>query len=990
MANRYRINRSNYTIRSRHQLTSGGVVYERDFMTTTNLGAWDSGSIPYGESNFRMLYRRAENVRRKSYHGTWLKPSEDCNPVGDYWTISCTTKTGVTEETSIKLKPNYHSLLDFAYYGSCQELVKSTVRKIIENFPGELETYDAEQYRINGVDYRMVLNPFSIDAFDDGKGEGIKDFVESFSQYRVILDGAEKPILGVTTGSTDDACEHGDIMSWVKVDYQGGSLTIYKIIYDSEPLLFTQERRHFSIRPEEKVIEDFFENLDDFGHLLLNRDSVPIYTATIDWPHDTEYGVKTYRRSFTWPLDGEWNLDIRTMEYADYINEILAIAEFYDGAYTDNLWRMLTHDSIKSMDITFSNPSKNEDKDDYVIGSTKLEGLLWAYGRQFDELKRAIDNIKNTSNITYDESANLPDYFLSDTLELSGWEVYNVDRGLEGTSTKVSWKDIVSGLGVERTYTAERMNNIFLRELKINSKYIFKKKGTRDGIISLLGLFGLIYGKDYVFDEYVATVKDTIEKKIVGQQFYLETLNMMKMSSETDTESPDYNPFDGLPFTYVESKWMKYIIPWFDKRLKYDGDMYFQMKGSWIDETLKYLTVVDDFKGLFSLPDTKAYKGAICFVENIGGDGTENVNDHYFVLRDVSKSDSMAGWVNASPAHIAYIESIIDDFKGNNPHVGYGNYDGGKEYIERIKVPFSYHISADTEDNPMFNELAYDNCNGTYKDGLRTTRIELDEDVVDNKKVWYFGESACEISDYVPVTVIGEFEQGAFRDVTVTGEFVQGANEEVTVIGNFDQGPVNSTAVTVTGEFEQTVEELPTENVGIEGAFTQGPDNVVAGMMFSRALAPESEGLRLGSTIDGGWHVTQNEIDYNVYDFECETYDKVASEAAANSVINTKGLKFTFYIPCGFADEFKNYFDMCILPYLKQMIPSTTIWGYATEWKYDDDDQPGRIHAATLDTIDPTKPIALVIDAIAYTGEGDTIKDDYIANYVESHDSRNW
>ena len=114
MANRYRINRSNYTIRSRHQLTSGGVVYERDFMTTTNLGAWDSGSIPYGESNFRMLYRRAENVRRKSYHGTWLKPSEDCNPVGDYWTISCTTKTGVTEETSIKLKPNYHSLLDFA------------------------------------------------------------------------------------------------------------------------------------------------------------------------------------------------------------------------------------------------------------------------------------------------------------------------------------------------------------------------------------------------------------------------------------------------------------------------------------------------------------------------------------------------------------------------------------------------------------------------------------------------------------------------------------------------------------------------------------------------------------------------------------------------------------------------------------------------------------------------------------------------------------
>ena len=42
MGRRYKISHSNYTVKKRHQLLSDGVVYERDFMTTTNLGGWDA------------------------------------------------------------------------------------------------------------------------------------------------------------------------------------------------------------------------------------------------------------------------------------------------------------------------------------------------------------------------------------------------------------------------------------------------------------------------------------------------------------------------------------------------------------------------------------------------------------------------------------------------------------------------------------------------------------------------------------------------------------------------------------------------------------------------------------------------------------------------------------------------------------------------------------------------------------------------------------
>ena len=926
MAAGYKINRSNYTIRKKHQLTSQGTVFERDFMTTTNLGPWDSGSIPYGESNFKMRYRIPENARKKPKIGSWLKSK--CSKYPDFWNSTCVDKTGVTEEKQIKIKPNYNSLLDFAYFGSCQELVKSTIRRIVEEFPGEVNVDTIQPFEINGYAYWAVNNPFDVDLFDRGLRTGIKDFVNNYDKYN-LYEGSTKYSITSVSVTSGSACDHGEIAWEATIRYgAGGHITISDIMFDGNLMLFTSTNADIRIRPKEEYIEEFFENLDDFGKLLLNRDSNPTYTAVLDWPHETDEGVMVYKKSFTWPVDsGGWNLDITSIKYSNYIEDILNIAEFYDEGYTDNLWRMLTHDSIKSMDLAFSNPSKNEDAEDYNIGATRLEGLMWAYGRQFDELKRAIDNIKFNSNITYDENNNMPDYFLSDALELAGWEVYNADTGIYRSGVTVDWG--VFGEGVSKTYSSEDANNTFLRELKLNSKNIFSKKGTRQGIESLLGLFGLFYGEDYTITEQVATVTEDICRADSLTGLTLVQLNSMTVSAETSYAS-EMEMLKGLPFTFVQTADEFYMIPWFTNGANYYGDTYFQMNGGWgkhngkYEETIKYLSVVDRVHDLFELPKAKRYEGAICFVEDISELDSEeyDVTDeyaHYFILQN-EKNYTEVGFCGWRPAlnpegksAVEHVNSIIEDNKGNNPHVGYGSkelfekctendcgcdkflnvnaYDHGSEYLERIKFPFKTLTEDDYLDD------AFD-CDGRLDERFSDEWewVKMKTGVTDNEKVWFFGN-------------VMDTSGGTGSTLTMSAS--------------------------------------------------------------SKRNDGSAEGVEDGS-------------EYQIFDFESEESGGTTSDAtegASNSIINVKTVEFVFRIDNIFVDEFTKYLVDVILPYLKQIIPSTVIWSWRVEGR-------NPVHAEEL-LDEAAKSIALRVDGVAY-GLADDISDDYIANYQEKHDSRNW
>ena len=117
-----------------------------------------------------------------------------------------------------------------------------------------------------------------------------------------------------------------------------------------------------------------------------------------------------------------------------------------------------------------------------------------------------------------------------------------------------------------------------------------------------------------------------------------------------------------------------------------------------------------------------------------------------------------------------------------------------------------------------------------------------------------------------------------------------------------------------------------------------------------------------------------DEID--IFDFEKNSISSDATEPAANSIINVKLISFTFVTENKYISEFTEFLKSVVLPYLKQMIPSTAIW----EWKV-----KGRetIHVTPDDSSNVDKlNVAIVADWVAFDGEEEN--DDFIANYDDN------
>ena len=761
--NGYTINKSNYTIKKFHQNTSKGGVYERDFMATTNLGGWDSGSFPDSEHNFKMVHRDKDNPRRMHYFGDFLPTPAGGSTVWTLGNIQKDSDSDVTSESRIVINPDYTSLLSFAYYGSCTELIKSTIKHIIDNFPAKaFSTNRLADYIISESGWYILYNPFDIDlvsAVMKKDGNPFRYFCESFSDYLVFQYKQKKRCVSEWTTERQDCHSDYDFEATIKADKFQIIVRRYKTNGGD---LYVVDKPYIELKPNEELANKYFNTMEDFERVLLNRNSSPKYTAVLDFPHETERGIETYTKTFTWPMADDWNIDISSLAYEDYVKSLLKLAQFYDEYYSDNLWKMMTHDAIKNMDITYTRPMSDEDKEDYNYGTTKMQGLMWGFGRQFDELKRAIENISSVNRITYDKNNNIPDYFLTDVLNLSGWEISN---SVEGLNTKFD-KGISNSQSIAQMPPASEANVIFLKNLKINSKSILSRKGTRYGIEMVLGLFGMqsddFKGSgngDYTMTEgvKVATVKNNVIPTHTGVNDVLamEKYNEYKVSAQDDaSESAYFDPLEGLPAViyYYEdgSELRKTVIPWFKEPETLDGNPYFQMYGGWekignkYGETICYLHTVANANDLLEVTKDKLYKlegGEIFFVYDVSDyNFGEEPETHYFELVSHEHSQEFGGegW---NPIYeddeeyatkIKYIRTIIDDYRGNNPHIGYGNYDDGNEYLEYFKQIFKGAIESDE-----LMDAAYDCSTEEIISAITEQGFTLSS-ATDNKKVWFF------------------------------------------------------------------------------------------------------------------------------------------------------------------------------------------------------------------------------------------------------------
>lgn len=468
---------SNYVLSKKHQLTNDGTIYERDITTIGGVNQFSPGQTPiYQSGNFIITVRNDFSHVKDYSNEKWFN-----NNSNNIWTIS--NLSGITSNTDdtlkIVLKQNYYDLRDFAYYGSCSELVRSSINDIISRFPGELYAPTIDKKGINvyythkikdedgnlteidsilcGKDCFLVDNPFNINIYTTEIEKNEDDFLKYFCNkgYENYILFHDNDANSITDENEDDYTITSYEVETINNCYSGDSfdnlnecikssfdcvmlvakVTINKNIIikvlkgDNGNIIYltNQNGLNYHIRPKKRFYDAFLKTLDSFQKILLNVNTTPKYTATFEIIDENSYGYQTVLKKFTFPTTfGDYNLATTDASYSTYINNLVDISEFYDENFSDNLYRRLTHESIKNFDWSQPKDEISNNIDDYVVGGNKLQNLLRVFGREFDEIKLYIDGISNFNTLSYNDLNNTANYFLTDLLQNDGWDVTNI------------------------------------------------------------------------------------------------------------------------------------------------------------------------------------------------------------------------------------------------------------------------------------------------------------------------------------------------------------------------------------------------------------------------------------------------------------------------------------------------------------------------------------------------------------------------------------
>lgn len=956
MADTYKT-KADYTIlRKRHQNASNGDIFENDYMTISPMDTIfsEDQDIISSDSNFKFSYRINNNLQKKHAKSGWIKTPEG----SEEWTIDDAISGGsVSDESKIRIKPNYNSLKDFAYYGSAVELVRGSLNDIIQNFPAELyfseKTLKSELEKVNDNvkvpdTWKLISNDFGINAHVDNVNASnvynpLRYLSLSIDSYNLIKGDIITPLTGITITTSNATCDDNLTGKTIATAVTSG-VTIYTYLMGGKTYLYYTDsfNEGLRIRPNDDVVEEYFATIDEFEYVLLNRDSKPLYMSNFDTPYETDKGNFYKKETYIWPSKYNWNPDIESIGYENYVERLISLAEFHDEHDSNNIWRSMTHEAIKNLDWTFVRENGDDIEDLSKIDSSKIEIFLQLYGRQFDGLKRYIDTIKYSNQVSYNEKNNLPDYCLTDSVGNSGWDV----KPLIATGKSEFYSDILYN-NMSKGYSEVEANNNFMRNLKLNSRYILSNKGTREGVAALLGLLG-IYKDEYEINEHVAIAKgrsDAQEKYChfvsgLTDMIYPNAEDIQFVNMKKDSLLDDYagNVYEGIGVKEVTASTegqyygKTYVVPWYINGKKYDNGMYFQCDGGWgkiksnfyplsinvdctpitaftptqidiYEETQNYLKFASDLNEMLDFTNSVVKEGMIVYVtdiENAANYGfTGNDLSHYFVLENKDKSTTANGWHavmqteldNASTEYaerIIYLESIRESTEGNNSHTGEGHYDDGKSYVNKLNSIFGGAI--ENNDLTRFTQADIEKAISKYTFNIET-------EYKDNKKCWYFGNG----------------------------------------YGDED------------GKWLKPEDE------------SEGPDR--EGMKYRDDVVNPEEGPK-------------------------------SDEPAANSIVNLKNIDIIFYYPFDeegktilpLKTDFEKYLLNVVMPYLEQVIPSTTIMAYDIMDKSGGTPSPTVANVTSMDSISTPEGYSILdVDGVIYTNEDyvngmDMIDDDNIIN----------
>jgi len=507
------------------------------------------------------------------------------SPFTDFFTLdtlneetgAATTQPGNSKKEKIRFRANLDDASK-SLFGSLKQRLSVTVAGIIKKFPAAILVDENSLYNVTTntasnatystktkttdfyVPYSILFNPFDLlitkplSNTTPETDNPIRSFYSSYKKYSIDFSGNTYDIIGYVETNAD-----GNIKLKVNGDIFTGS---------------TGTSSSLLIRPNDAITEEFYNNLDELGDTLLNRETNPKYNATFKVPRDSfdETSTDIVDVKINWPVSKDnWNIQIVGINFNDYIEKLSGLGDEIDDYKSNLIVRFLTAPQLFEFD--------SEDK--------KAETIFQLYGQNFDKVKKYIDNIAFMRNVSYDGINNVPDILLknlSNTLGLSTVNLFD-EKSLQDT---LYTRQDAQYLGLSVGKTLIEAEYEFYRRILSNLADLYKSKGTRSAIEFFLKFLGAPEQLIRI-DEYVYNVtglpqqdfEDDIDEVIRGTKLLKVATNydvttgytLTTFTGKTNLSRDEY-PIDsnGLPRKTTNAL----------------SDVYFQKGSGWYDLTLDH------------------------------------------------------------------------------------------------------------------------------------------------------------------------------------------------------------------------------------------------------------------------------------------------------------------------------------------------------------------------------------------------------------------
>ena len=954
---RYTKHNSNYIKANIHQkLKDGATIFERDWVTIGSQLHFGPGKIPYYTNGNFIFTTSPIPYYQKRYKNGVSVGLWDYDDVKDATNV--VNKVNDDEYTE--------DIRTYAYYGSCVELVRSSIEHIIETFPGNI-TATSTTWNIDGETqtYYLVDNQFNIILNQKNlslreEDNNLRYLSYSWKKYEISKDGGET-FVDIDNYEIDtkpfDKCKNNYIVYTVTIN---GNIKIHGCYYNGETIQLAESDK-IVIQPKEKFIEEYFQNLKGFEKQLLARKSNPLYSNMFVTPIEYNQGYFYYKRSYTWPSNG-YCIDITSTVYMDFISKLSSMAEIYDELWTNNLWNRMTHEAIKNYDWTYTKEFEDGEEQDNIDGGERMHKVINIIGRAADDIKRNIDLIKKNNTVTYNGDRNIPNALLSDKLDLMGWDVYSTiptytvektNDDDEAIKIEVPASDVkiddefLDEYGInwyetknnnELTYTDVDIN--FMRKMVLSSKYILKTKGTRNAIDFIMGMFG--YGlndNDYTITETYRKVKPKMYdySEYVEEESFGDKIVRLNAFKENERIYID-DEVSGIPVgsfkvqTNIDDECVfnTYLIPYYDQTKIYDGNFTFQSNGGWFyfEKLPYYISKNNPSDMIFSkeayntLPAGEKENYAVAYI-NYNDTKDVITEDSYNALTNEEKDNygtkdegvhfktEAFNWTET--LSYLHVVSTVEDLLNVNPN---SVFNGDVYYVVNVNDYIDY-TEEDTLKSNFFvlkNDFAPDIFSSWENIDL------MDSDSIDAQKAKYLDSIILDTLGNNPHVGFGRYDKGGeyFEYMRKPFKFAIDKN-----FFNYDD-KVEAEGIEFDVDKEDTVANNSSDKIKIF-ADQKDIDDDNDFNVDNKKLTT----TRYINIYKNEQSLTEEEYE-GLSDDEKKAYRKyteynkgTVSEIKRNIYyLNNKIVYFKNNID---NEQYKKYFKKVIMKYLMQVIPSTTI-----------------------------------------------------------------